>query len=375
MSGDHDHAHDAGPRARFIYDEWMESTGVPIHTGYFIEDLRTVELGWWAERECQTGFVQLEGQEGVSETRITEIPPGATLPAYKIGVDEIVYVLMGNGSTLVADGSGHQDSFEWSTRAMFLVPANTTRRYRNLGNEPVRLVHYTYLPLALSVVTDPAFFLDNPYQLPARDPAAAGSDPYSAAVTFDGGQGYRWINGQRGDGVPYWYGRLFPDMSAWDSFEGNDERGIGSKSVRLQFAGTDMSAHMSVFEPRTYKKGHRHGPGRAIFIPSGEGYSVMWPEGGEKVVVRWHEGSMLVPPNRWFHQHFNVGAKPGRYLAIHPPIQLHGYSEKAVNKTDQIEYYAEDPQIRVLFEKELAERGLTSLMGDDLYVAPTTKEA
>ena len=370
MSGDQ-----VEPRARFVYDEWMESIGVPIHTGYFIEDLRTVELGWWEERQCRTAFVQLEGQEGVSETRITEIAPGATLPAYKVGIDEIVYVLSGNGSTLVADGNGREDSFEWSTRAMFLVPANTTRRFRNLsGDTPVRLVHYTYLPLALSVVTDPAYFLDNPYRLPER---VHGLDPYSQAVTVDGGQGYRWINGQRGKGVAYWYGRLFPDLSAWDHFEQNDERGAGSKSVRLQFAGTDMSAHMSVFEPRTYKKGHRHGPGRAIFIPSGEGYSVMWPEGGEKVVVRWHEGSMFVPPNRWFHQHFNLGAQPGRYLAIHPPIQLHGYSEKAVNATDQIEYSAENPEIRAMFERELAERGLTSLMADELYAAPTptTKEA
>jgi len=31
---------------KFTYDSWMESTGVPIHTGFFVEDLRTVELGW-----------------------------------------------------------------------------------------------------------------------------------------------------------------------------------------------------------------------------------------------------------------------------------------------------------------------------------------
>jgi hypothetical protein len=359
------------PRSRFVYDEWMESLGVPVHRGYAIPDLRTVELGRWDERGCDTAFVQLMGQEGVSETRITEIPPGETLPPYRVAVDEAVYVLMGSGLTHVsATDGGPTQTFEWSPRAMFLVPGNTTRQFANLsGDSPVRLVHYSYLPLAMSVVPDPGFFLDNPYTRPAAD-VGISDGAWSPARTVPGGEGYRWINGQRGAGVAYWYGRLFPDLLAWDRLDSNAERGAGGRTVRMQFAGSDMTAHMSVFAPRMYKKGHRHGPGRAILIPGGEGYSVMWPEGGEKVVVPWQEGSMIVPPNRWFHQHFNVGAIPARYLAIHPPIQLHGYSEKAVNAKDQIEYTAEDPSVRAMFEEELAKRGLTSLMPDEVYTDP-----
>lgn len=358
------------PRATFAYDQWMEGLGVPIHRGYAVSDLRTVQLGWWEERKCLTGFVQLMGQEGVSETRVTEIPPGGVLEPYKVGVDEAVYVLSGNGMTEVWDaGGGRKQAFEWSPRALFLVPATTTRQFRNLsGDTPARVVHYSYLPLAMSVVTDPGFFLDNPYD--CRAVSVGIDDAYSEARTVPGGEGYRWINGQRGPGVAYWYGRLFPDLLAWERLDSNHDRGAGSRTVRIQFAGTDMSAHMSVFAPRTYKKAHRHGPGRAILIPGGEGYSVMWPEGGEKVVVHWQEGSMFVPPNRWFHQHFNVGGMPARYLAIHPPIQLHGYTEKVVTANDQIEYSAEDPSVREMFEKELGTRSLTSLMPDEVYTNP-----
>jgi len=358
------------PRATFAYDQWMEGLGVPIHRGYAVSDLRTVQLGWWEERKCLTGFVQLMGQEGVSETRVTEIPPGGVLEPYKVGVDEAVYVLSGNGMTEVWDaGGGRKQAFEWSPRALFLVPATTTRQFRNLsGDTPARVVHYSYLPLAMSVVTDPGFFLDNPYD--CRAVSVGIDDAYSEARTVPGGEGYRWINGQRGPGVAYWYGRLFPDLLAWERLDSNHDRGAGSRTVRIQFAGTDMSAHMSVFAPRTYKKAHRHGPGRAILIPGGEGYSVMWPEGGEKVVVHWQEGSMFVPPNRWFHQHFNVGGMPARYLAIHPPIQLHGYTEKVINANDQIEYSTEDPSVREMFEKELGARSLTSLMPDEVYTNP-----
>ena len=29
----------------FTYDRWMKSKGIPIHRGYFIEDLRTDRIG------------------------------------------------------------------------------------------------------------------------------------------------------------------------------------------------------------------------------------------------------------------------------------------------------------------------------------------
>jgi gentisate 1,2-dioxygenase len=86
---------------------------------------------------------------------------------------------------------------------------------------------------------------------------------------------------------------------------------------------------MSVFDARLYKKAHRHGPGRVIVIPVGEGYSIMWEEGKDKVVVPWHEASLFVPPNKWFHQHFNAGGDPARYLAFHPPMQFHGPRRKS----------------------------------------------
>ena len=90
----------------FTYDRWMKSKGIPIHTGYFIPDLRTVELEWWEERGCKAAFIQLLGQEGVSASRVTEVPPGKSLPPVKFALDEIVYVLSGRGLTTVWAGEG-----------------------------------------------------------------------------------------------------------------------------------------------------------------------------------------------------------------------------------------------------------------------------
>ncbi|MGW5432781.1 hypothetical protein ACWET9_37145 [Streptomyces sp. NPDC004059] len=358
------------PRTRFAYDTWMEAQGIPIHRGYFVPDVRTIELGRWEERGCDAAFIQLTGQEGVSEARITEIPPGEVLPPYRMAVDEVVYVVSGNGTTRIWSENDRQDeghTFEWNDRALFMVPPNQYRQFGNMrGDRPVRLLHYDYLPLAMSVVPDPDFFLNNDYA--ARSTTAGHlKSVFSEAQQIAGGEGLRWITG-KGKGVAYWYGNLFPDMSAWDNLDSNAYRGAGGRTVRIQFAESDMSCHMSVFDAKTYKKAHRHGPGRVIVIPSGEGYSVMWLEGGERVVVPWQEAALFVPPDRWFHQHFNLGDTPARYLALHPPIQFAGYAEKAEDRAhDQIEYSQEDPWTREYFESELARRGLTSLMPPEAY--------
>ena len=69
------------------YDHWVESHGLPVHAGYYIEDLRTLELGWWEERQCNAAFLKLTGQEGISEARVTEIPAGKTLPPLRFALD------------------------------------------------------------------------------------------------------------------------------------------------------------------------------------------------------------------------------------------------------------------------------------------------
>ena len=85
----------------YTYDQWMHSAGIPIHTGFFIPDLRTLELAWWEERGCHSAFIQLLGQEGIIEARVSEIPPGQSLPPFKLAVDEVIYILQGRGLTNV----------------------------------------------------------------------------------------------------------------------------------------------------------------------------------------------------------------------------------------------------------------------------------
>ena len=355
----------SGGKSVSPYESWIESTGVPIHRGYFIDDARTVELGPWPERECNAAFLVLAGQEGVSEARITEIAPGKTLPPQRFALDEVVYVVEGRGLTTVWAGeNGTKKTFEWQKHSMFLIPRGSTYQIGSTqGNQPARLLHYNYLPISMNIVADPGFYFNNTYVDPSL---LSTEDTYAEAKSFvpEGSTTGRII----------WYGNFFPDMRAWDRLHTYEERGAGGLRVGVQFANSTMWSHMSVFPSRTYKKGHRHGPGVVIIIPGGEGYSIMWEEGKDKVVIPWHEGSVFVPPNRWFHQHFNLGSSYARYLAFHAPRGVAGRSERVEDLArDQIEYPSEDPFIRNKFETELKARGLTSLMPDQAYKDPSYK--
>ena len=82
---------------------------------------------------------------------------------------------------------------------------------------------------------------------------------------------------------------------------------------------------------------------------------------------------MIVPPNRWFHQHFNTGTTPGRYLAFkHEATSLRntqGVPKAWISRRiggDQIDYADERPIVRQIFTEALAKHGLTPKM-DEAY--------
>jgi quercetin dioxygenase-like cupin family protein len=347
------------------YDEWTAGLGIPIHEAYYIEDLRTLELGWWENRKCHASVLKLAGQAGVSEVRVTEIPPGGSTSQWKMALDEIVYVLDGRGLTSVWAEGKPTKVFEWQKYSMFLIPRNYVHQFVNMqGERPARLLHYNSLPIAMSINPDPDFYFNNAYTNPDILYGEDAGTFYSEAklVTQESKLGDPGRDGA------YWMGNFFPNMRAWDKLVAFRTRGAGGRVVQLRYPRSPLKNHMSVFPARTYKKGHRHGGGTLIVIPEGEGYSLMWPDAAEKMVIPWHEASAFVPLSRWWHQHFNVGGTPARYIAFRSPRGPEGNNERVEDiARDQIEYPDEDPMVHQKFEDELAQRGLTSLMPEEAY--------
>jgi len=340
------------------YERWIESLGVPIHRTYFVDDLRAIEVGPWEERECNAAVVVLEGNKDLMETRVTEIPPGAALPPVKFSLDDIIYVLSGRGLTTVWAGDGaEKKTFEWQPRSLFLIPRNYSYQLANAqGHQPARLLHYNYLPIAMSIIPNPDYFFDNPALEPEGDLTSAEQhDVYSEAVYVEGAR-----RGRQGA----WVASFFPDLMAWDKVQADRSVPV-SQTLRYCLPNiTSLRIGGHVLAVGSYRKAHYHGSGAVIVVPGGEGLSVMWSVAGdgEKMFLPWHEGSMFGPPNLWYHQHFNVGPDPARYITLHPARHIEpDYAGSAIPFVD------EDPTIRQRFEAELAKSGRASRMPPEIY--------
>jgi mannose-6-phosphate isomerase-like protein (cupin superfamily) len=345
------------------YLEWMARERIPIVEGVAV-DLNQVETAPWPRlgSGARAAFVQLRGRGDFVGLQVIEIPPAGATDWARHLYDEVFYVLAGHGSTLIDAGEGRSHSFEWGPRALFAPPLNAPYRLFNVsGTDPLRIVCANDLPFLLNVFRNEQFLFDNPFAFPARM----------------GRQGY--FAGE-GDFLPIkpgkhmWETNFVPDLDTLTLPEW-EARGAGSKNVKLILADSSMHAHTSEMPVGSYKKGHRHGPGAPVFAVTGSGYTLMWNEGdAEFERHEWRHGFVFAPPEGMFHQHFNTGAKPARYLAISMGSHRYpvlGHKVKLKQAPDasvqeggaQINYEDQDPRIHDIWLRELAAAGVASRMG------------
>jgi quercetin dioxygenase-like cupin family protein len=340
------------------YQKWIEGQGIPVIREFYIEDLRKVELAPWQWKGVRGAYLNLIGTGDINDAYLCEIPPGGSVKPQRLLFEEMVYVLEGQGSTSLWNDEDKKVGFEWQEGSLFSPPVNAWRQHFNgSGERPARLLAVTSAPVLINLFRNLDFVLNNSFSFAER--LNTSPDGFSGK-----GEAYK------GRAMRVWDTNFVPDVRTLPLFKW-ENRGAGGSSVAIELAENSMAAHVSQFPVGTYKKAHRHGPGAHVVIIGGQGYSLMWPEGTPPQRFDWREGSVVVPPDYWFHQHFNTGPTPARYLALRwgsqkfrRPWRSKGYGVDESVKTggDQIEYQDEDPGIRQLFERELANQGVTCRM-------------
>jgi oxalate decarboxylase/phosphoglucose isomerase-like protein (cupin superfamily) len=340
------------------YTRWVAAEGLDIISGHYVRDLRALELKPWDRRGGRGVFINHDASRTSNDCYVCEIPRGGALAPQRQLFEEMILVLDGRGSTRVWNEAGKEVTFEWQAGSMFAVPLNAWHQHSNLsGLAPATFVSSTNLPPVLNIYDDVDFVFGTSRDFPHR---------------FDGEQDY-FAAKVEAKGLLL-DTNFVPDALALPLISAA-ERGAGGGHIRFSMARGSMNSHISEFPVGTYKKGHRHGPGAHVIVLTGSGYSLMWPDGEEPRRYDWSEGSLIIPPNMWFHQHFNSGSTPARYLAFkHEGVSIRnaqGVPKAWISRRiggDQIDYIDERPQIRQIFAGELATAGVTPAM-DAVYQA------
>jgi oxalate decarboxylase/phosphoglucose isomerase-like protein (cupin superfamily) len=341
------------PYLRFVRGE-----GLDIISAQYVPNLCTVELKPWARRGdgAKGVFINHEASRTSNDCYVCEIAPGKKLEAQHHLYEEMIMILSGRGSTTVWNNAGSRVTFEWKAGSIFAIPLNCWYQHFNgSGQEVVRFVGVTNFPSVMNLYEETDFVFNFKYDFKNR--FSGEPDYYS---TKGEQNGFLLTTNFVADAIN------LPLITA-------KERGAGGGHIRFNMAKGSIASHISQFPVGTYKKAHAHGPGAHVIVLTGEGYSLMWPEGEEPKRFEWKYGTLIVPPNAWFHQHFNSGPVPARYLAFKhsSPRNKQGVPMSWISRRlggNQIDYADETPMVRKLFAEALAKHGLTPRM-DAVYEA------
>ena len=323
------------------YETYIRNQGIPIVEGSFVKDLRTMPLEHWDRIGGKAALIVFSDQR-VCDGYVAEIAPGESLRAQRHLLEEIVLVAQGRGATTIWQDGSRRHSFEWERGSLFSIPLNAHYQHFNTsGTEPVRFISLTSLPPMLELFRDPAFIFDNPHVFEDRFDAS-DADFFS----------------QPGKYLTEYYGgvlntNFISDIRKIDLVP-RERRGKGNKNMYIHLAGSTMFAHVSKFPVGTYKKAHRHGPGAHVCMLDSTGYTMMWNDGETPQRYDWEEGSIVSPPAGMWHQHFNTGHEPARFVALH---SSYAFRQKG-DGSEQIEREDEDQYLRDVYAKACAENGI-----------------
>jgi mannose-6-phosphate isomerase-like protein (cupin superfamily) len=328
------------------YKKWIESEGVPIIGGAFVQDVRTEPLEYWKRKDCK-GAICMFSDQMVADAYICEIDPGKQTKAQRQLYEEIITVAAGRGATTIWYEGTPKRTFEWERGSTFAIPLNAWHQHFNAsGGEPCRYFALTSQPVAFELFRDPEFIYNTSYTFKDR------FDPGDPEFFSREGQYFTQYYG----GILH--SNFIPDIRKIQLVP-REKRGKGTRNMYIHMSGSAMLAHVSQFPVGRYKKAHRHGPGAHVFLLDSTGYTLMWNEGEKPQRYDWHEGTCISPPAGAWHQHYNTGNEPCKFVALHANTAV----QKEEKGIEQIEFEDEDDSMRKMYEEECAKNGVKVDMG------------
>ncbi|MBM2811805.1 MAG: Ethanolamine ammonia lyase-activating protein [Chloroflexi bacterium] len=299
---------------RLYYDDWVAREGLELIRGHRVENVFTTPLRYWPRTDAYAVHITLDGAAEQASAYIQEIPATRKITPQRHMFEELTYILSGRGSTSVWFDENKKRSFEWGPGSLFAIPLNAWYQHFNLsGTEPARYIASTTAPTMMNFIRNDEFIFNNDFRFTDRFDEA--EDYFNAEIKpriFEGWGEPQDVN----------FSNLWPDINKIDlrAPKENSEiaRGVRTSGYSFELANGVMGSHILEAPGGTFTKLHRHGPAAHVLWIRGEGYSILWPDGGEdeKVTEEWGVGTLIVPPTWWWHQHCITSKEPGRHLAL-----------------------------------------------------------
>jgi gentisate 1,2-dioxygenase len=254
--------------------------------------------------------------------------PGWKLLGHRHLIDAVIYIVQGRGYSIL-----DAVRYDWEAGDFLCVPTFGWHRHVNVGDEPVTYIASTTTPfsmaLGVSIHEDeryPEHWVFAQKSEDARRTLIPGGAEVNGAVNgaVPGSQSVAEFGAEHSLAS-----HLYEQQVNFAPAEESRRRAsrVVVKPADIQFGRTRMGNLAYVVDPRLgfnthvmstlladipagrHSGAHRHLYEEVNYVLAGEGYSVI-----DDRTYEWKAGDSLNIPVFAWHQHFNTGAEPARFL-------------------------------------------------------------
>ena len=269
------------------YTRLVRGEGLDIISAHYVPNLHTVELKPWARRGGSGVFINHDASRTSNDCYVCEIPPAARPRAAAPAV---------RGDDLRPRRPRLDDGVERRRRS---ASPSSGRRARCSRSRSTPGTSTSTARAASRRVMSPSPTRRRS-SISTRTSTSCSTRSTTSSDRFNGEPDYFATKGEQ-------KGLLLETNFVADAVNLPLDLGEGARRRRRRISAStwprgSMNSHISQFPVGTYKKAHAHGPGAHVIILTGEGYSLMWPEGDEPRRYEWQVGlddraaQHVVPP-------------------------------------------------------------------------------
>jgi hypothetical protein len=258
------------------YQDWLEREGVSVVSGRAI-NLFELALAPWARFGVNGAACHVEGRCDYLTTFVFELKPGQSSASVRTVHETCNYVLSGSGKSVFTLSDGRTIDVEWSAGEAFSAPVNASCVHVANGDAPARLVSFSDLRYLIGLYRNEAFLFDNAAPMTKRQKEAvdAGLSAHPAKMELVQNRG------------------------------------------SLALAAGSIGCDITELAPHSADLASRQMQGAHFLCLSGRGFSLSFDsEASPMTRVDWAPGVLIGLPSMCFHQHFNVGDSPARFMKV-----------------------------------------------------------